>query len=103
MAFFEHKVKKIEQSISFYKNNRTFVVAFTNYWILMKVAKQFFGLFIVVATFMGCQSKASMPTNFSEKTGFDYNDEQNGFFKVNSVYEGKIPPGTVYISVMTTV
>jgi len=69
----------------------------------MKVAKHFFGLFIVVASFMSCQSKASMPTNFSEKTGFDYNDEQNGFFNVNSIYEGKIPPGTVYISVMTTV
>ena len=69
----------------------------------MKVAKQFFGLFMIAASMMSCQSGAKMPTDFSEKTGFDYNNPRNGFFTVNSVYEGKLPPGTVYISVMTTV
>lgn len=85
------------------KKSCTFVVGFTKLLKHMKVAKQIFGLLILSAGLMACQSKGTLPSDYSEKTGFNYNDPQSGFFNVNSVYDGKIPPGTVYISVMTTV
>ncbi len=69
----------------------------------MKIVTKFFAFAVVILALTACGSKSSLPTDYSEKTGFDYNNPDDGFFEVNSIYEGKLPPGCVYISTRTSV
>lgn len=69
----------------------------------MKIVGKFVGFVGLALLFAGCQSGNAVSESFSERTGFAYNAPSEGFFNVRTVYEGKIPPGMVYIDVMTTV
>ena len=69
----------------------------------MKIRTKHLGLIIIATALTACGSKSSLPTDYSERTGFDYNNPEAGFFDVHSIYEGKTPPGCVYISTRTTV
>ncbi|MDR1591882.1 MAG: SUMF1/EgtB/PvdO family nonheme iron enzyme [Prevotellaceae bacterium] len=69
----------------------------------MKVTKKVLGFLILAVIVGACQQKSNVGLSQSEKTGWKYNSPRSGFFNVKSKYDGKVPPGTVYISTMASV
>lgn len=68
----------------------------------MKSIKFIFALTVLAVCFSAC-NKSGVPKDYSGKTGWKYNDEKRGFYNVKTEYKGKFPPGTVYVSTMTSV
>ncbi|MDR3273625.1 MAG: formylglycine-generating enzyme family protein [Flavobacteriaceae bacterium] len=64
----------------------------------MKITKGILGLVLLSVVFVGCSRKAVLGTKNSERTGWAYNKPKKGYFNVKTDYDGKIPPGMVYIS-----
>ncbi|MDR0829976.1 MAG: SUMF1/EgtB/PvdO family nonheme iron enzyme [Prevotellaceae bacterium] len=64
----------------------------------MKITKNILGMMLLAAVLSGCGSKSPVSLTSSERTGWDYNKPNRGFFNVKTEYDGKVPPGTVYIS-----
>ena len=51
----------------------------------MKIRTKHLGLIIIATALTACGSKGSLPTDYSERTGFDYNNPEAGFFDVHSI------------------
>ncbi|MDR2684056.1 MAG: SUMF1/EgtB/PvdO family nonheme iron enzyme [Prevotellaceae bacterium] len=64
----------------------------------MKITKNILGAVLLAAVLSGCGSKSPVSLTSSERTGWAYNKPDKGFFNVKSQYDGKVPPGTVYVS-----
>lgn len=70
----------------------------------MKLMSKFFALSCLMTLLLlpSCKQKDTMDS-MSEKTGWAYNDPNQGFFEVSTQYHGKCPAGMVYIEVASTV
>ncbi|MDR1543358.1 MAG: SUMF1/EgtB/PvdO family nonheme iron enzyme [Prevotellaceae bacterium] len=64
----------------------------------MKITKKILGMMLLAAILIGCGSKSPVSLTSSEKTGWEYNKPDRGFFNVKTQYDGKVPPGTIYVS-----
>ena len=63
----------------------------------MNISKNILGLILLSFILVGCNKKSNLGAGRSERTGWEYNKPNKGFFNVESTYTGLVPPGCIYV------
>ena len=77
-----------------YLRSKWYVHNFKDMKLFVKI---FVGCCILGTAMVGCGPKSSLNGKVSNKTGWAYNNPDQGFFNVKTFYEGKRPYGMVYV------